>query len=572
MSSSALQSLEGEDPLLVISANVADRFAAQGNWAAAAKIYCELAEQYPTVAVLHWNGAIALDRLGYNDAAIAVLKNLLAIEPTSAEAWRKLGRCHIRVGAIAEACECYSRLLDILPEDIEARVISGRLLRLLGKGGDALPHLEKVYEHDPAFPGVAVDLADEYILHGRFGDAARVAEKGLARAREPGLSKLLAHCDMVRMKPRSVIACGSALMDCADHESQGRGTMFAGLGLMLLPEGEQPDAREALRRHGIFNSSPTGLLYDAIVSGNEVAIDRAYNHWAHRFGQFSSTASMFYLKHLLAREGVVVTRRAPAPVPSSLSVRSLTSYGRLGHTLSNYLVAYFYCRHSGLTLETPEWQGHYIFELDEPLYREDAPWREVANANALRNFAATGDASAESYAGADIFSPYGEILTKTWRAESHQRLQYRPIFHRLLAPHLAFLRNRGETLVAVHLRYGDMVGQEAIRGQINIDSCLQKLREIWSTLERPLLYVASDDPKKAKESFAAFSPVTLHDLPPTQAMLEHLVDFYVIGQAQVVFTTRGGYGRMAAAVGIQVWDSYRGDRAGTMQPTPIWRD
>ena len=545
---SALQPLEEEDPLLLVSASVADRFAAQNNWVAAAKVYCELAEDHPQIPVLHWNAALALERAGYSAEAIASLRKVLAIEPASAPTWRKLGHIYVRGGAIAEASECYTRLLELLPEDLEALVFLGRLLRMIGKGGDALPHLEKAYRCDPTYGGVAVDLADQYLLQGRFVDAAHVAATGLARGPEPALSGLLAHCDLVRMKPRSVVACGTALMECADTEAKIRGTMYAGLGLMLLPEEEQPAAREALRRHTIFDNSPTEMLYEAIVSGNELAIGHAYNNWPHRFGQFSSIASMFYLKRLLAREGVTVVRRAPAPVNETLSVRSLTSYGRLAHTLYNYLVAYFYCRHAGLTLETPEWQGHYIFELDEPLHREHESWREISDTDALKDFTATGQDPAESYAGADIFSPHGATLREDRRTESHQRLQYRPIFHRLFAPQMAALKGRGATLVAVHLRYGDMVGNEAMWGQINIESCIQKLREIWPTLDRPLLYVASDDPQKAKESFAAFSPMTLEDLPASQPMLEHLVDFYVIGHAQVVFTTRGSYGRVAAAV------------------------
>ena len=88
---SALQPLEEEDPLLLVSASVADRFAAQTNWVAAAKVYCELAEDHPQIPVLHWNAALALERAGYSAEAIASLRKVLAIEPASAPTWRKLG-------------------------------------------------------------------------------------------------------------------------------------------------------------------------------------------------------------------------------------------------------------------------------------------------------------------------------------------------------------------------------------------------------------------------------------------------------------------------------------------------
>lgn len=47
--------------------------------------------------------------------------------------------------------------------------------------------------------------------------------------------------------------------------------------------------------------------------------------------------------------------------------------------------------------------------------------------------------------------------------------------------------------------------------------------------------------------------------------------FYVIGHGQVVFTTRGSYGRVAS-VGNEVRESYRSEHAGTMQPSAIWQN
>jgi len=71
----------------------------------------------------------------------------------------------------------------------------------------------------------------------------------------------------------------------------------------------------------------------------------------------------------MARAGATALRR-PHPYPGSdigVSLGSLGYYGRFGHQLMEYLFLRCQAERAGIPMETPEWVGHYVFELDDPL-------------------------------------------------------------------------------------------------------------------------------------------------------------------------------------------------------------
>ena len=78
---------------------------------------------------------LALERqqLGRFQEAEQIYKQVLAIEPTSVDAWHLLGVLAFQTGRLIEAVNWISRALQLMPSHAEARFNLGNVL--VGKGG-----------------------------------------------------------------------------------------------------------------------------------------------------------------------------------------------------------------------------------------------------------------------------------------------------------------------------------------------------------------------------------------------------------------------------------------------------
>lgn len=93
---------------------------------------------------------------------------------------------------------------------------------------------------------------------------------------------------------------------------------------------------------------------------------------------------------------------------------------------------------------------------------------------------------------------------------------------------------------------------------------------MWDTLHRPVLLVATDDPLVLPE-FAPFAPHTLRSLAEPWKGLEHLQDFHLLMNADVVALSYGGFARLAAAFGTRARLVVEPDRAtGEFRRVTVW--
>ena len=68
----------------------------------------------------------------------------------------------------------------------------------------------------------------------------------------------------------------------------------------------------------------------------------------------------------------------------------------------------------------------------------------------------------------------------------------------------------GKTIVGLHLRRNDYgYGPFFIAPGKWYNECLENL---WKNLDEPVLFIASDEPKKVLKDFAGYKPVTSKDL------------------------------------------------------------
>jgi tetratricopeptide (TPR) repeat protein len=225
-----------------------------------------------------------------------------------------------------------------------------------------------------------------------------------------------------------------------------------------------------------------------------------------------------------------VPRPAPGRPGRRLASTRLGIAGRFGNQILQYGFLRIYAAEHDLDLEVPDWVGRRLFDLDDPLPGPPLPRRSET----AHDFAASLNREiADVCAGSDL---EGFFCYHTGRL-ARFREQYRQAFHpgrhvRPLAAEVeARLRQRGRTVVALHLRRGDFGwGPFWIAP---VEWYRRWLSEAWSGFDGPVLYVATDAPELVQE-LAEFAPMTAADLPAPPPGADFLTDFLVLAGADAV--------------------------------------
>jgi hypothetical protein len=309
-----------------------------------------------------------------------------------------------------------------------------------------------------------------------------------------------------------------------------------------------------------FFASPLGRLTDAIAQQDRPAIRAGYAPYL-----VASTPTLeyfrqpgvdaFYLKHHLTAQCVPFGRREPDPAKAKLGLSSIAWYGRFGHTMTDYFIGRLYAEIADREVETPEWQGHYFFELDDPFITQgkDRPLSEEALS--LQAFDQDMDYDGTNHA---VFAkvlgagPPGQesLFVERRKAQALRIFRIRPYWVSMFQRTIGWVRQKGRTIVALHVRLGDMQRSTWAEQYGTLDLGLYKtwLASVWSSLDGPLLYIASDELDVAKAVFAEYDPIGLSDLPNELPMATHLLDFYVLLKSDVLALSRGTFGSWAAAL------------------------
>jgi hypothetical protein len=262
-----------------------------------------------------------------------------------------------------------------------------------------------------------------------------------------------------------------------------------------------------------------------------------------------------------------VFRRAfgPAPAPEStppgaarVTMSTLGFNGRFGNQLLQYGFLRMYGAEHRLSVETPDWIGRDLFELDDPLYAGNLPLVRESEVDLV------GSLNREDprvWRNADLWG-YCYYPTAGLR---RYRDQFRGLFRpgRRVAPLVAtaeaLLRERGDSVVAVHLRRGDF-GQG--RHWIAQSSWYEQwLDELWQSLDRPVLYVATDDAAIVAE-LARYRPVTAADLAVSISGAEFYPDFHVLSSADALAISNSTFSFVAAMLNRRARVFMRPDRDG----------
>jgi len=235
-----------------------------------------------------------------------------------------------------------------------------------------------------------------------------------------------------------------------------------------------------------------------------------------------------------------------------VQMTTLGGNGRFGNQLLQYAFVKLYAERHGLTLEVPDWIGRDLFELDDPLPSIALPIVEdgaadlfaalQGKAGILRNVNVRGYFAGNTCGWTGFEQGFRKLFAPGRRV--------RPF----LEAALDRLCDRGQTLVALHLRRGDFgSGRFWVAPS---EWYLEWLRDLWPKLARPVLFVATDEPRLL-ETFGAFAAVGSHRLGCEIPGADYLRDHYLLSQADHLAISNSSFSFTSAMLNVRARQFFR---------------
>lgn len=454
-----------------------------------------------------------------------LLRQAVHIVPNHALAWFELGLAAYRLSRTAEAKSALARSVGLAPDVAAARVNLGLLLLEDGDAAAAAPHLRQAVDLAPANPNARFLLARAQRRLGHRDDAAT----NLQRA--------------ITLSP-----------DRAEYLAEWSG--------LLLDRGDGVAALAAANR--AIALSPA--LYDSYAA-RACALETADNKtgalaaWNRAIACNPGYGEAFTRRALL----LMTERLGPPPRPRAcadqdsrrLALTRLGSNGRFGNQLLQYGVARLYAERHGLTLETTPWVGRHLFDLDDPLPGPALPRLSESEAHLPAGLAP--DASPDA-AGHDIDGYFcGETAPLAPHAESFRGFFAGSALWRQRMEQIAGrMRKAGSSIVALHLRRGDFGwGPFWIAPE---SWYLDWLAGLWPQLDRPALYIATDD-QASLAPFATYRPLSAADLGmETVPGVPFLDDFQALCMADILAISNSTFSFTASLLNARARAFRRPDR------------
>ncbi|PWC32577.1 tetratricopeptide repeat protein [Azospirillum sp. TSO35-2] len=509
----------------------------------------------PVEATARLVRALALQRSGAGAAAAAAYRAFLALEPASAAGWGNLSIAQPS-GMAAATITAARRAAAVLPDDAGQRVNLCAAQLAAEQPLAAVTTAQRGLALDPSSVELLLNLGSALSLR-HAADAARPLLERALRLR-PGDPAALSQLGQA-LESLGGSGAGPRLrraLAASPADAEG----WAALGRVRLRNGAADEAlRLARRALRLRPDTPAGLLLAGAAEealGNEAAALAAYDRVIRRTPGVGAA---------FTRRSILLLRRAVGAAPPSrtatvgaggrLMASRLGQDGRFGNQLLQYGTLRACAGRLGLELEVPDWIGRTLYGLDDPLPGPPLPVLLEGDLDV----AAALDGRSDACAGRDVV---GYFCGDTTALAPH-----RALFRRLFTPAgpvaaraeaaLAALRDGGRTVVAIHLRRGDFGGD---RFWIAPEAWyLDWLAALWPTLERPVLYLATDAPELASR-FAAYHPVCADALGDPLPGAEFFLDHWLLSRADALAVSNSSFSVTAAMLNPQARLFVRPDR------------
>lgn len=485
--------------------------------------------------------------------AIGTLQRAARLDPKPAEVHHDLGLALRRANRLDEALESLVRAIAAKVDFVSAHMNLANTLLERGDGVGAQASLRRALALSPASPECWYNFGNALHAHGdpqralrSYRQAARLG-LGLAHARVATVMVELgrlaeAEAELIESLPIPgvdvpiTIELLTNVFLQGDRRAEGRAFLTRLASVPLGGVVYRGECLTALAALDLRDGAPH-------AARDRLAAVRGDNGW------FFTVKSLAALRATLADHGLRLVRPAAAGTdsghqPPRVTSSTLATRGRFAHTVLEYILVRLYAETYGFVLETPDWVGGTFFELNDP--PQSRPLPPLLFARRTINELVSGTSARAPLADRDILSP---LFLFEHKQEYRQRVQSWLTPRRVWAPYLdpavERLRAVGHTVVAIHIRRGDFVtcNYPITETAWYVDW----LREWWPRLDRPVLYVASDDVAAVRHAFAEFHPLTRADVVEEWAGLDFLQDFHVLMNADVVGTSAAsGFSVLAA--------------------------
>lgn len=221
-----------------------------------------------------------------------------------------------------------------------------------------------------------------------------------------------------------------------------------------------------------------------------------------------------------------------------ITMSTLGRNGRFANQLFQYAFLKIYARKHDLRVETPTWIGQVIFGHNDPPISKSLPTvKESTNQLAIAKI----PHSKKNFENVDFWG-YFQYNTSFYEPQKEYfRSLFKPTqkIDNILQKGLRELRRKGKTIIGIHLRRGDYGYGYFFRAPT--EWYIKWLKELWQTVEQPVLFIASDEIEKVVDDFANYNPVTSKQLGMELEFADFYPDFYFLSHCDIVAISNSSF-------------------------------
>lgn len=221
-----------------------------------------------------------------------------------------------------------------------------------------------------------------------------------------------------------------------------------------------------------------------------------------------------------------------------VTMSTLGENGRFGNQIFQYAFLKTYAKRHGMRVEHSEWVGDTLFGRRDPVVSQPLPQLREYVTSPVNDFIARAPIP---YKNVDLWGFFQYHTSYYAPDKDYIRSLFKPTpeIQARLQPGLDKLRSKGKNVVGLHLRRGDY--GYGIFFVAPSEWYKAWLKEIWGTLEEPVLFIASDEPEKVLVDFAEYHPVTAQDLGLELPEAPYYPDFWLLSQCDHVAISNSSF-------------------------------
>ncbi|NEO52694.1 MAG: FkbM family methyltransferase [Okeania sp. SIO3B5] len=229
-------------------------------------------------------------------------------------------------------------------------------------------------------------------------------------------------------------------------------------------------------------------------------------------------------------------------IKKPLVTMSLLSKARFGNQIFLYTLLKIHQKEHDVRVETTPWVGQYLFGHNDPPISKTLPEftdSGLAILNAKEPYKNVEFSGPVYQLHTQYYAPYKEFFQSLFQPVPQVEVRMRDAVNKLL--------ERGKTIVGIHLRRGDYQKLKRSYTFVAPTACYKKwLEGLWETLDKPVLFIASDDLAGVVDDFADYNPITIKDLGVQLPEADFYPEFYILTKCDVLAISNSTFSFTAA--------------------------